>query len=354
MRDPVRTAVVGYGVGGALFHAPFVDAAPRLSLEAVVTSDPARQADIRDRYPHARVVAGVEDLLRDPQRWDLIVVTVPNAWHLQVAEAAVRAGVSVVVDKPVTPSAADAERLQRLAAGLGVSVIPFHNRRWDGDFLTLTDLCDFGRLGEIWRFESRFERWKPEPQTGATWKQDPGLPGSGILLDLGSHLVDQALVLFGPPATVYAELAARRGPVVDEAFVALGYPNGPAVHLWASTQAAQLGPRFRVLGSRAAFAKDGLDPQEAALRAGGRPGEPGFGEDPPEGWGTVGTPEGTEAVPTRPGSYQSFYAGVAAHLLDGGPAPVELSDAIVGLRVLEAAAESARSRRVVGLGPGAE
>lgn len=341
--------MVGYGLGGAAFHAPLIDATPCLSLEAVVTSDPDRQAEVHRRYPRARVVAGLDGLLDDPAGWDLIVVTVPNARHLEVAEAALRAGANVVVDKPVTPTSADARRLHATAGELGLSVIPYHNRRWDGDFLTLTDLYDFGRLGDIWRFESRFERWKADPQTGGTWKQDPALAGGGILLDLGSHLVDQALVLFGPPASVYAETASRRGPVVDESFVALGYPGGPAVHLWASSQAAQPGPRFRVLGSRAAYVKSGTDPQEAALRAGRGPGDPGFGEEPPEAWGTVGAADATEAVPTRPGCYQDFYAGVAAHLLDGARAPVDFSDAVLGLRVLEAAAESARSATVMPL-----
>ncbi len=346
-------ALVGYGLGGSAFHAPLIAATAGLTLGAVVTTDAARAAEVAARYPEAEVVAGVEGLLESAGDWDLVVVTVPNARHREVAEAALGAGLPVVLDKPVTPTVAEAERLARLAADRGVSLIPYHNRRWDGDFLTVGDLVGAGRLGQVWRFESRFERWKPTLAAG-TWKQDPAAPGGGILFDLGPHLVDQALTLFGAPESVYAEVSARRSAVVDDAFVALHYPGGPAVHLWASSQAAQLGPRFRVLGSAGGYVKYGMDPQEDALRAGRSPTGAGWGEEPSGSWGRLGSVEGTDEVPTRPGAYQSFYAGVAAHLLEGAPAPVDFADAVTGLRVLEAAAGSARSGAVapVGAGPG--
>lgn len=339
---------MGYGLGGSAFHAPLIATTPGLSLAAVVTSDPGRAAAVKDRYPGTAVVPGVERLLAgDPAGdVDLVVVSVPNARHREVAEAAIEAGLAVVVDKPVTPTVADALHLARLAAERGVSIIAYHNRRWDGDFLTVRHLTETGRLGQVWRFESRFERWKPVPATG-TWKQDPAQPGGGILYDLGTHLVDQALTLFGPPESVYAEISGRRSALDDDAFVALRYPGGPAVHLWASSQAAQLGPRFRVLGSDGGYVKYGMDPQEDALRSGRSPTDDGWGEEPPAAWGRLGSVEGTEAVPTRPGAYPSFYAGVAAHLLEGAPAPVDFADAVAGLAVLEAALESARTGAVV-------
>ena len=346
----VRVAVVGYGLGGSAFHAPLISVTPGLSLDAIVTSNPERQAEARLRYPSARIVPTVDALLDGTSELDLAVVTVPNGAHVTVAEAALRAGLSVVVDKPVAPAAADVDTLARIAAEVGRRVIPYHNRRWDGDFRTLAALVDAGRLGRLLRFESRFERWRPTPGPGVSWKQDPSQPAGGILYDLGSHLVDQTLVLFGSPASVYAELANRVGPLDDDAFVAMTYPSGLVVHLWASSKAAQLGPRFRVLGSASAYVKFGLDVQEDALRAGRLPTEVGWGHEPTSAWGRLGTVEGgVEPVPTMPGAYQEFYAGVAACLIDGAEQPVRLEDAAAGLRIIEAARASAESGTVVAL-----
>lgn len=347
----MRVAVVGYGLGGSVFHAPLIDATDGLTLEAVVTSDPERAAAVHRRYPRTRVVAGVDDLLAGDGDVDVVVVTVPNAHHFAVAEAALSAGLTTVVDKPVTPTSAEARRLACLAAERGVSVIPFHNRRWDGDYLTVAGLVRSGRLGRVWRLESRFERWRPRPSPTPTWKQDPSLAGGGILFDLGTHLVDQALHLFGRPQSVYAEMASHTGPLDDDCFVALRYSDGTAVHLWASSTAARLGPRFRVLGSEAGYVKWGMDPQETALRAGGTPRDPGWGTATSrDAWGEIGTVEEAEQIATEPGAYQEFYAGVADHLLHGGPPPVDMADAVAGLEVLEAAVASARSGSVVPLG----
>jgi len=346
---PIRVAVVGYGLGGSVFHAPLISTTPRLSLAAIVTSRPDRQAAAHRRYPDATIVPAVDDLLRDSDHLDLAVVTVPNAAHVGVAEALVQAGLSVVVDKPVAPTAEEVERLGHLAADRGVRVVPYHNRRWDGDFRTVAALIGSGRLGQLWRVESRFERWRPAAARPPSWKEDPGQPGGGILYDLGSHLIDQVLVLFGTPGSVYAELTHRDGPLDDDVFVALTYPEGPVVHLWASTKAAVLAPRFRLLGSSCGYVKYGLDVQEEALRAGRLPTEPGWGEEPPDAWGKLGTVDGVEAVPTLPGCYQQFYREMAACLLDGTAQPVLLEDAATGLRLIAAARASATSGRIVRL-----
>lgn len=337
---------MGYGLGGSVFHAPLIDATPGLSLAAIVTGDPQRQDAARSRYPRTLILPGLDQVLGHRREWDLVVVTTPNATHFPIAEAVISAGLHAVIDKPVTPRAAEAERLARLAAEREVSVIPFHNRRWDGDFLTVADLVGGGRLGRIWRYESRFERWRPDPPATNTWKRDPGLPGGGVLYDLGVHLVDQALHLFGTPSSVYAEQLRHTGALDDDTFVALRYEAGPVVHLWASSTAAQLGPRFRVLGSEAAYVKQGMDPQEDALRSGQDPGGKGWGEEPDSAWGRLGTASGSRPLQTRAGTYQEFYAGVAAHLLRGEPPPVDLDDAVTGLRILEAAVRSAASGRV--------
>ncbi len=344
----VRVGLVGYGLAGAVFHAPLVAATPGLRLAAVVTRDPERRARAARDFPDARLVDAPEALWAPGSDVDLVVVASPNASHAPLAGAALAAGRHVVVDKPFALAAAEGAAVAARARQAGLVLAPFHNRRWDGDFRTVRSLVAGGSLGAVGRLESRFDRWRPVPRAG--WKEvgGPGA-GTGLLFDLGPHLVDQALVLFGPVARVYAELDRRRpgDPTVDDdVFVALTHASGARSHLYASATAAQPGARFRVLGDRAAYVKWGLDGQEAALAAGDRPGRPGWGEEPPERWGTVGV-EGGEGdaaprpVPTERGAYEQFYAGVLAAVRDGAPPPVDPADAVAGLAVLEAAARSA-------------
>jgi predicted dehydrogenase len=246
----VRAALVGYGLGGSAFHAPFIEAEPRIDLSIVVTSDPERQSVVRARYPHARVVESFAALLEAIHEVDLVVISTPNGTHVPLAEAALRHGRHVVVDKPVAPTAAEVRHLAALAVEAGRVLVPFQNRRWDGDYRTVTGLVRSGELGELHRFESRYERWAPEVSTAAarSWKRDPA-PGqaNGILYDLGTHLVDQTVALFGRPSSVYAEIDVRRpgAEVDDDAFVALQYPGGLRCHLWASAVAGCLEARAR-------------------------------------------------------------------------------------------------------------
>jgi scyllo-inositol 2-dehydrogenase (NADP+) len=275
-------------------------------------------------------------------------VATPNRTHVPLATTALGAGLPVVVDKPLAATADDGHRLADLAAGRGLLLTVFQNRRLDGDFLTVRKLLADGVLGSVSRFESRFERWRPETKAG--WRE-LGSPeeAGGVLFDLGSHLIDQALQLFGPAAHVYAEVDRRRpgAAVDDDIFVALTHESGVRSHLWASQAAAQAGPRLRVLGSAAGYVKWGLDAQEAALKEGARPADPDWGREPAENWGVLGTGDDLRPIETEPGDYPRFYAKVTAALREGGPAPVEPSDAIRVLEVIEAALESARSGRVV-------
>ena len=272
--------------------------------------------------------------------------------------AALEAGLPVVVDKPLAATAAEAEELAALADRSGLLLSVFQNRRWDNDFLTLRQLLADGALGEVRRFESRFERWRPQLKGGWRESGDPAEIG-GLLYDLGSHLVDQALTLFGPVASVYAEVDLRRpgARTDDDTFIALRHASGVRSHLWMSATTAQLGPRFRVLGSRAGYVKYGLDPQEAALREGLRPGGSGaaagaeWGVEPESAWGRLGAGEspltGGEPVPTLPGDYPAYYAAIATALRDGGPPPVTATEAAAALSVLEAARGSAAENRTV-------
>ncbi|MER5892653.1 Gfo/Idh/MocA family oxidoreductase [Streptomyces sp. NPDC001876] len=346
---PLRVGLVGYGLAGSVFHAPLIAATEGLLLDTVVTSNEERQAQARAEFPGVRFAASPDELLARADELDLIVIASPNRTHVPIATAALEAGLSVVVDKPLAGTAAEARELAALADGRGLLLSVFQNRRWDNDFRTLAQLIEDGELGDVLRFESRFERWRPELKGGWRESGDPEEIG-GLLFDLGSHVVDQALTLFGPAVQVYAESDVRRAGAAadDDTFIAITHANGVRSHLYVSATTAQLGPRFRVLGSKAGYVKHGLDPQEAALRDGVRPsaGEP-WGEEPEELWGRLGAGEspltgGGKPVRTLPGDYPAYYAAVAAALRGTGENPVTALQAAAALDVLEAARRSAR------------
>lgn len=346
----IRVGLVGYGTGGAVFHAPLIDSTPGLQLAAVLTSSDERRARVRQRYPAARVTADLPSILRGPERVDVLVLASPNRTHVPLAHEGLAAGLAVVVDKPFAPSSAEARALIDDARHRGQPVMPFHNRRWDGDFLTLQRLLAEGRLGAVHRFESRFERWRPARRR--VWREsgDPAEAG-GLLYDLGSHLIDQALVLFGPVRSVYAELDRRRpgAEVDDDVFVALTHVSGVRSHLWVSHVAAHQGPRFRLLGTEGTFVKYGLDGQESALAGGAIPSAADWGEEPADRWGLLHTGDHAQPVPSERGAYPSFYACVHDAVASGAPVPVDPEDAVRGLEVIEAAQRSSRARQVIDL-----
>ncbi|MGW2028803.1 Gfo/Idh/MocA family protein [Streptomyces spinosus] len=353
---PLRVGLIGYGLAGSVFHAPLIAATEGLALDTVVTSQPERQQQARAEFPDVRTAATPEELFGRADELDLIVIASPNKTHVPLATTALEAGLPVVVDKPVAGTAAEARELAALAEKRGLLLSVFQNRRWDNDFLTLRQLLADGALGDAWRFESRFERWRPQLKGGWRESGDPAEIG-GLLYDLGSHVVDQALVLFGPVTEVYAESDVRRpgAQADDDTFIALTHASGVRSHLYVSATTAQLGPRFRVLGSRAGYVKYGLDPQEAALREGSRPGStPDWGAEDESLWGRVGAGEsplsgGGTPVPTLPGDYPAYYAAVAAALRGTGPNPVTALEAAAALDVLEAARRSARDKVTVTL-----
>ncbi len=333
-----RAGLLGYGIAGRVFHAPLISSTGGMELAAVVTANPQRQAQARAAHPDAKVVTADELFEMD---LDLVVVATPNRTHVEYARRAIDKGVAVVVDKPFAPTSAQAQELVDAAKAKGVPLTVFQNRRWDSDFLTVREVV--GRLGGIRRFESRYERWVPE--IWDNWRE-LGAPqeAGGLLYDLGAHLVDQALQLFGPVRHVYAELDLRRPGVQvdDDVFVALTHENGVRSHLWANAHAADHGPRFRVLGSEGAFVVHGLDEQEDALGSGRRPTDPGWGHETRTG--RLGVLRETTEVPVERGAYQQFYAELQA-----GRIPVDPADAVHSLRVIEAAFTSAHENRVVTL-----
>ncbi|MFF9554844.1 Gfo/Idh/MocA family oxidoreductase [Streptomyces albus] len=346
---PLRVGLLGYGLAGSVFHAPLIATTPGLALDTVVTSDPERQRHAREAGGAGgpvRTLSSADELFAEADRLDLVVVATPNRTHVRLAHQALDAGLPVVVDKPLAATAAEARELAAKAEAAGLLLVPFQNRRWDNDFLTLRSLLAEDALGEVHRFESRFERWRPRPKGGWRESGDPVEVG-GLLYDLGSHLVDQALTLFGPAASVYAESDVRRAGAEadDDTFIAITHESGVRSHLWMSATAAQLGPRFRVLGSRAAYVKYGLDPQEGALREGARPAEGvRWGVEPESAWGTLGALDEVRRVPTLDGDYPAFYDAVAAALREGTPPPVTAHEAAATLQVLETARSFTRAR----------
>jgi predicted dehydrogenase len=328
----LRAGIAGYGLAGSVFHAPLIEATDGLEVAAVMTRSPERAEQARSAHPGARVVDNVEALVEDI---DLLVVATPNSAHGPVALAGLAVGAAVVVDKPMAVTAAEARRL--LDAGGRLTV--FHNRRWDGDFLTVRRLLSEGALGRVTRFESRFERFRPQINQGAWRELADAAEGGGLLLDLGPHLVDQAVQLFGPPLSVYAEVETRRpgAQVDDDVFIALEHEGGERSHLWMSAIAPLHGPRFRVSGLQAGFGCDGLDPQEGQLRAGKRPGASGWGEAPP-GW-VVG--EAHTTVELERGRYEDYYAQVRDWVQGDAPPPVDPADGVRVLEILEQARAAA-------------
>jgi scyllo-inositol 2-dehydrogenase (NADP+) len=350
----LRAAVIGYGLAGSIFHGPLIASTPGLAVSTVVTGNPERQAEADRAHPDARVVSDPEEVFERASEHDFVVVATPNDVHVPLARRALDAGLPVVVDKPLAPAAADARSLVEHAERVGVLVTVFLNRRWDSEQLTLRRLLDERSLGEVLRYESRLERWRPTLSEREAWREASAPEaGGGLLLDLGTHLVDQAIGLFGPVSRVYAELDSRRGGAADDdVFLALEHASGVRSHLWTSVLAAAPGPRLRVLGDRAAFIVTDVDGQEQALRSGARPSDDDpWGAEPPESWGRLITEEKSEPVASERGDWPRFYAELERALRQGSPPPVDPWDGVAGLEILDAGRRSAATGTVVSLQP---
>jgi predicted dehydrogenase len=337
-----RVALIGYGLGGACFHAPLIAATPGLALATIVTSNSERRAQATRQHPNTRIISESDWLWQNAAAHDLVVISTPNSSHVPLALQALASGLPVVIDKPFAPTAAEARQIIDTARARDLWVSPYHIRRWDSEYLTARRLIEQGSLGQVLRFESRLERWRPQPKGG--WREDGAKQAAGgVLYDLGSHLIDQALQLFGPVAHIYAELNSHRAGLTtdDDVFLALTHRSGVRSHLWTNYLAAHPGPRLRILGTRAAFVKQHADPQEAVLRAGGSPADPGWGEEPPERWGVLSDGTREEPVRSERGAFQTYYAGIVATLRGTAAVPVDPQDAVAGLEIIEAAQRQA-------------
>ena len=335
----VRLGIVGYGSGGRIFHAPLVASAAGVEFVGVVTRSAERRATLAKDHPDVVAFDSLAELAAAGVQG--VTITTPAATHADLAREAIALGLAVVVDKPFALDAESAREVAGLAADAGVLLTVYQNRRWDSDLLTVRRLIAEGALGEVRRFESRFERWAPT-------REMPG-SGGGTLLDFGSHLVDQALLLFGPAVRIYAEL---HGPteLEDEFFIALHHESGVESHLGGSWRQGAPGPRFRVTGTTGAYIVDAMDGQEDALKAGKSPRDLGdrWGLEPEHAWGRLY--RGATGAPVRSerGRWDTFYPAFAAAIRGEAPVPVDPWDAVRSLDALDAARVSATTGETVG------
>ncbi|MET3429884.1 putative dehydrogenase [Actinoplanes tereljensis] len=341
MSDAVRFGLVGFGSGGRIFHAPLLASAANVEFVGVVTKSPERRAEVAAQLPKARAFDTIAAIAAAGA--EAVAISTPAATHAELALEAIAQGLAVVVDKPFALDVASAQTVVDAAAAKGVLLSAYQNRRWDSDFLTLRKLIAEGGLGTVRRFESRFERWDPDRKIGAA--------GGGTLLDFGSHLVDQALVLHGPAIRVYAEMRGN-GELDDDFFAALHHVNGVESHLWGSWRQAAPGPRFRVSGSTGAYVIDnGMDGQEALLKAGKSPAGLGdrWGVEHEHRWGRVYHGETSAPVASERGRWDTFYPAFARAVRGDGPVPVDPADTLRAMTVLDAARQSARTGTAVQL-----
>lgn len=344
----IRVGVVGFGMGGRVFHGPLVSSVEGLEFAGVVERSTDHAAS---RYPGVRTFRSLDEMLAD-NSLGLFVVTTPSGTHFEVARQILEAGRAVVVDKPMSVSSGQIAKLAGLAKAKNVLLAPFHNRRWDSDFLTLKKLLHEGSPGRLVSFESRFDRWRPVRPTDRLWKETAEL-GGGVLLDLGTHIADQALALFGKPESIFADVRCEREwATVNDAFtLRLRYADGLVVVLGANSLSLPAGPRFHLRGTKGNYWKYGLDPQEAALNKITRIADGPWGREPQAEWGTlhVDADGGTVTRPVEPvvGDYRLYYAGIRDALLGKGPVPVAPVDAWRVARLLEFAVESSSQRREI-------
>jgi predicted dehydrogenase len=342
----IDVGLVGFGFAGKTFHAPVIAAVEGLRLAAILQR---HGSEAEQSYPAARMVRSLEELLAI-ESVHLIVIATPNASHFNLARQCLLAGRDVVIDKPFTTTYAEADELVALAGKNKRVLSVYQNRRYDGDFLTVQHLLAENKLGRVVLFESHFDRFRPQLKADA-WRERPE-PGSGILFDLGPHLIDQAMLLFGMPEAVSADVRAEReGSSTDDAFdVVLHYPRMRAV-LRASVLVTTPTPRFAVHGTQGGYLKYGLDPQEDALKRGETPAGEFWGHEAPERWGTLLTLQGdafrSEPLATLAGDYRLYYQNLRDAMLGAAPLAVTPEQALTVMRALELARESSRRRCVV-------
>lgn len=343
--DKINTAIASYGMSGIVFHGPLLEKHEGFAITKILERN---LNNSEGKHPGAAIVRTYEDILNDPAI-ELVIVNTPDYLHYEMALSALNAGKHIVVEKPFTLKSREADEIIELGLKRGLMVSVFQNRRWDGDFLTVQKVIKEGRLGRLVSFESHFDRFRNYIQE--SWKEEKRL-GAGTLYNLGSHMVDQALCLFGMPEFVFADVRGQRtGSTVDDTFdLFLHYPEVKCL-VRGSYLVKEEGPRYILHGTEGSFLKPGIDPQEAMLKAGGVPGSENWGVEDPSFYGTINTGIGGEEVRERiatiPGNYLAYYDSVYGYLREGGTLAVKAEESMSVIRVIEAAYESAAKGQVV-------
>jgi predicted dehydrogenase len=344
MEHPIQTAIASYGMSGQVFHGPFLKVNPKFTVRKILE----RSKEIsKTLFPEVVIERSYEDLLRD-KNLELVIVNTPDSFHFDMARHALKAGKHVVVEKPFTFTALEADELIRLAEEKKKILTVYQNRRWDGDFMTVRKILESGILGRLVEFESHFDRFRPAI-VPSTWKEEKG-NHAGVLFNLGSHMVDQALLLFGLPEAVTAHLKIVRtgGQVFDYYDIRLHYPSFAAL-LKCSYLVKEEGPRFTLHGSDGSFLKWGIDPQEDILKSGVLPVGESWGRDQESRWGILNIlndkGELVQRIPTEAGNYHLFYDNLFEAIRNGQPLAVKPQEARNAIRILELAVESNRLGR---------
>jgi scyllo-inositol 2-dehydrogenase (NADP+) len=343
MISTIKVGLIGYGFGGAVFHAPMISAVNGLELSVIYTSN---EAKVRLSYPDVKVTTNLADIWNNTDI-DLIVISTPNTTHYELAKSALEAGKHVVIDKPFVIDIKEGEKLIELAKAKGKQLSVYQSRRWDSDFQTVRRLITEDKLGEIYSFEAHYDRFRPEVKD--RWKER-NEPGSGTLYDLGSHMIDQALQLFGKPLTVTADcLSQRQGSEVNDYFhVILGYGSCRVI-LHSGSLVRGRGPRYQIHGSKASFIKFGDDPQERTLLEGLRPGMLGWGQEDQSEYGEIITSDGKASVKiqSEAGSYEQFYERMYQSIVIDAPVPVIAEQSLDVIRVIQLAERSSEEGRTL-------
>jgi scyllo-inositol 2-dehydrogenase (NADP+) len=344
--DPIRTAILSYGMSGKVFHAPLLKAHPGFIIKKIVQRHGREAAE---KYPDIEIEGTVERVFADPAV-EVVIVNTTNETHFEFSKRAMESGKHVIVEKPFTNTVTEGEKLIEIAVSNKRMISVFQNRRWDSDFLTVKKIIDDGLIGRIAEFETSFDRFRNYIQPN-TWKEHTG-PGSGLLYNLGPHMIDQAIVLFGKPEAVYADIRKIRDhSMVDDYFeVQLMYP-AIKVRLHSSYLVRSSNPRFVLHGTLGSFVKYGLDPQEEDLKKGRIPGSPGWGEEDPSIYGVLETEiDGKyvkKTVTSFPGNYPGFYDGIYKTLREGKPLPVTPQDSLLNIHAIELAYRSNAEKKVL-------
>jgi scyllo-inositol 2-dehydrogenase (NADP+) len=344
----IQTAIIGFGLSGRVFHAPFISAHSGFKLTKVVERQGNTSGDI---YPDIEIVRDYKDLLKDAAL-EVVVIATPNILHFDMTRELLVSGKHVVVEKPFTPTSAEADELIKLSDETGKKIFVYQNRRWDGDFKTIQQVVYQRYLGEILEFEAHFDRFAPGPKRSA-WRDEP-LPAGGVLYDLGSHLIDQALVLFGLPHSVFADIRMQRtDSKVDDYFEISLYYSRLKVVLKASVFVKEPGPRYILHGTKGSFIKYGIDPQEEMLKQGLMPDSEDWGKEDPDYWGILNAElHGQQfygTIESEPGNYMGFYDNVHNVITKGAEQVVRPEEARNVIRIIELAFESYRSKSMVTL-----